>query len=67
VLDSTTLKPLNLVVVELVKLGEKPLLEGGLTDTAGVFRVSIRSGFGKYVIKLTAVGYPVLEIAERLN
>jgi len=67
VLDSTTLKPLNLVVVELVKLGEKPLLEGGLTDTTGVFRVSIRSGFGKYVLKLTAVGYPVLEIADTIE
>ena len=66
VLDSTSLKPLNLVVVELVKLGEKPLLEGGLTDTTGVFRVSVRSGFGKYVLKLTAVGYPVLEIADTI-
>ena len=66
VLDSTSLKPLNLVVVELVKLGEKPLLEGGLTDTTGVFRVSVRSGFGKYVLKLTAVGFPVLEIADTI-
>ena len=66
VVDSTTRKALNLVVVDLVKLGEKGVVEGGLTDTAGVFKLAMKSGFGRYVLKLTAVGYPVLEIADTL-
>ena len=66
VVDSTTRKALNLVVVDLVKLGEKGVVEGGLTDTAGVFKLALKSGYGRYVLKLTAVGYPVLEIADTL-
>ena len=66
VLDSTSKKPLNLVVVDLVKIGEKNIMEGGLSDTSGGFRLMLKSGFGKYLIKLTALGYPVMEIADTL-
>ena len=66
VLDSTSKKPLNLVVVDLVKIGEKNIMEGGLSDTSGGFRLVLKSGFGKYLIKLTALGYPVMEIADTL-
>ncbi len=66
VMDSTTKKPLNLVVVELVRVGDKPLVEGGLTDAAGDFKVVLKSGPGKYILRLTAVGYPVLEIADTI-
>ena len=57
VVDSTTRKALDLVVVDLVKLGEKGVVEGGLTDTAGVFKLALKSGLGRYVLKLTAVDY----------
>ncbi len=67
VLDSMTKKPLGLVVVELVKLGEKSIIEGGLTDTLGNFQLPLKSGFGRYLMKLTAVGYPVLSIADTLT
>ena len=67
VLDSMTKKPLRLVVVELVKLGEKSIIEGGLTDTLGNFQLPLKSGFGRYLMKLTAVGYPVLSIADTLT
>ncbi|MFM6951700.1 MAG: hypothetical protein ACKOXR_00980, partial [Bacteroidota bacterium] len=66
VVDSASNKALNLVVVDLVKLDEKGAVEGGLTDTLGNFKLALKSGFGRYVLKLTALGYPVLEIADTL-
>ncbi|MBM3939102.1 MAG: TonB-dependent receptor, partial [Sphingomonadales bacterium] len=66
VVDSASNKALNLVVIDLVKLEVKGAVEGGLTDTLGNFKLALKSGFGRYVLKLTALGYPVLEIADTL-
>lgn len=67
VVDSITNKAINVVVVDVVKVGDKVITEGGMTDTAGNFKLLLKSGFGKYLLRLTAVGYPVLEIADTLE
>ncbi|MFN6047794.1 MAG: hypothetical protein ACK45C_07245, partial [Bacteroidota bacterium] len=67
VVDSASAKAINMVVVDLVKLGDKPMAEGGVSDTTGNFKLVLKSGYGKYLIRLTAVGYPVLEISDTLT
>ena len=68
VLDSVSLKPLSMVAIEVSKLGAVNSVDGGLTDTSGIFRIMLRGeGIMSYIIKFTAVGYPVLLISDTIR
>lgn len=55
-----------MVVVDLIKVGYDRIVDGTTTDTLGRFSMVPKGDFGAYLLKFTAIGYPVLSISDTL-